>query len=524
MPVPAAAFARRILASLVGYLARTTGVVEWHRTAVAMDSGFARYRLDLARALLAGGPACVHEDDDAERRGAEVAEAVALLEELARGSVVFDEAARLLAEVAPDRATGRTALRRLEEDALDASLGTRSLFALERRARERAQQFSIVRDDGRSGPKVAVLVPWTGGERELAGLLGDLQAQTIAQDLEVVVAVDGAAAAAMVDAFADAPLAVRRVDVAAAAPHATRLDACTHAASAPLLGIALPDERFRADAFELLAGELRAHPQSPFCFANTGLREVATAEFALSSCAALVLRPPFAVHRLFAVDLVGTCVVWRRALHDRHGGFDVAAGPAAEYEFWLRVALDGAPRQRREVLATGLVASPWRSRRDPEMDPAAAERARARHWPAAHGPRPRARTVTAIPAALLSTSLRVEAESHAQLGILTLDARKQVAALEEFLGTALLHGDLAVAELLLRSCVGRHPELLSARFALAALLRALGDPTADDVLREAASCEPYRPLVRRRLARSPQRADAGPDRSGDPLPLQETLR
>jgi hypothetical protein len=78
----------------------------------------------------------------------------------------------------------------------------------------------------------------------------------------------------------------------------------------------------------------------------------------------------------------------------------------------------------------------------------------------------------------------------------------------------LLQRHFDVAALLLRACVRNHPELLSARLALATLSEFLGTDAAP-VLQEALQCNPYAALVGRQLAARNRHEAGGP--APDPL-------
>lgn len=495
-PVPADELARPILAAIAGCLGRHRGEVAVHERAVALDPGFAPFRLDLARALLARGTAA-----DRER-------ARALLVELAAGSVVFAAAAELLAVLEPAAAGARSA-RRLREDALDAGVELERLFAADGEALARSGRARVAAVGGSSTgglPRLSVLVPGPLGERELCELLTDLQAQTLATELEVVVAAaaDRAPGQGLDDVLAECRRAgtpVRTAAVAGDPCHAAALNASVAAARAPLLTVAMAGDRFRADAFALLCGELDEDPGAALACANEGFAARTTGAFLPEALAAIRCLPAFAPRRLFARDCIGLRPVWRRELHLLHGGFDAAAGAAAEYEFWLRATARATVRQRREVLSTGLLGAAWRRRRDPLADPDGAARVRSEHWMAGWGPLPALLLQGPLPAPLFAPGLGEEARSHARLGMLSPGAQRRVLALEALYGTAMVHGDLLTARLLLETCTAEHPGLLSARLALAGLCTALGDPAGRAVLAGALSVDPRRERVMGLLGR-----------------------
>jgi hypothetical protein len=456
VPVEPEALARLVLASLAGYVARKTDKPALHALAVQLDPGFARYRLDLARCLLRRGGM-------AERR-----RALALLHELADGSAEFAAAARelLRAGEALSVPTAR-ALARLDGGAIDAGLTVEQLFAI-----APAAVPDEDRDCAVGGvPAVAVVVPFAGDARELPELLAELADQTAAPALEVLVACTPAGADAHVAAAVAAANAVRAraVPVGAGASWAQRLDACAAAAAAPLLTVAMPGVRLRGDALDVLRRVLGERPDASVVCGSDGFTTAAPARFDPSACAWFAVAPPDDPFR------VGLFPLWRRELQVRHGGF--AANDCADPEgaFWRRAAgTDGALVRLPALLA---------------ILPLGSRALALRGGAPAH----------AVPATLLAPGIREEATSHARLGVIPDALRRDLCSLEQFLGTVLLHGDLATASCLLRAAIAAAPQLLSPRLALAQLRAAYGEPAAE-VLEAARGCAPYAAVVDRHLA------------------------
>jgi hypothetical protein len=516
--VTAAELVRLLSASLAGYVARKTDVVAHHERAVADDPGFARYGIDLARALLARDAA-----GDAQR-------AEALLATLAAGSTEFGAAARLLHERAvaaapPDAPPALPlVLRRLAEDTIDASVAVERLFDVERRQARAAAVVGAADVPAATGPGLALLVPLAGSERQLAALLTDLEGQTMAAALEVVVAVPtGDTRLRAMAATAGAGLAVRCIDVPPNADFADRTNRCVGATAAPLLGWAMPGDRFRPDACQRLVDELQAHPQAVLAFGNEGWVGAAQAHFDPSACWWLACLPRFGPERLVATNAIGLHPVWRRDLHDLHGWFDGSHGAAAEYEFWWRALRTAPVRQLPTLLVTSEIDASWRGSRDPRVEPAAVLRARERRLgQVAAAALPPFVPQRPLPAVLFAPGIAEEAQSQARLGILADEQRHQAAASERFYTTALMHGDHGIAECLLRALAARQPSLLSAHLALASLLEALGRPGAEDVLAAAAHHLPHAALLAaRRHALQPMVPPAVP--TAVATPTQEFL-
>jgi len=486
--VAKAQYVRLIRASLAGYLGRTTGTLAFHELAVDLDPGFARYRLDLAKCLLARGD------------GADGARARELLRELAAGSAEFAAAAEILQREGPGSGAAAAdtarALRRLQQDTIDAGVDVQSLFRVERREARAARSVRGQTPDSSQDAGIAVLVPGVGGEREVADLLADLEGQTCAGALVVVAALAPEQGHLAASLSSSTTLRCVPVPVAARASWAERLNACLAAADAPYATVLMPGDRCRPDAFEVLRAELDECAHAAVAFGNEGWTEAGVVRFDPSACLGFRCPPPFAHRRLQTTNGIGGHAMWRRSLHEQHGGFDPRFGAAAEYEFWLRATRDAEARQLPLLLATSSLRSPWRAMRDAASDLPAAERARARHVPGIATP---FRPQQVLPATLLAPCLREEATSHARLGVIDDAQRRDLASLEQFLGTALLHGDTDTALCLLRAAIACAPRLLAPRLALADLTAALGGD-ASDVLLAARSHHPYASVIDRRLA------------------------
>ncbi|MBL8756224.1 MAG: hypothetical protein JNK15_23215, partial [Planctomycetes bacterium] len=504
--VPTTELARPILASLAGYVARKTGTIALHELAVAHDPAFARYRFDLAEALLARGAAPERE------------RALGLLADLADGSTEFRAAAKRLVREVGVRAASRRltpetllALQRIDLDTIDASVKVKDLVAVERRA-DRLAAATAPAPEAAATPAatIAVLVPAPGNEAELLDLLADLEGQTNAGTLEVLVGAPAAAAAAVAALGAGRSfVAVRVVAVPPEATWPQRLTACALASAAPLLTVAMPGDRLRPDAYELLAAELDSHPAAAIAFGTEGWTDGPAMRFQPSACLGFSCPPPAAHLHLAATNGIGMHPMWRRTLHDHHGGFDARFGAAAEYEFWLRALAHADAVQLHALMVTSPVRAAWRAQRDPATDLHAVDRARA-HLPADAAARPFT-PARPLPAGMLAPGFETEARSHHRLGILTREQELDVANLESFLGTALLHGDTGTALCLLRTATAQIPELLTVPLAHAQLLDALALPGSREVLLAARGCEPYRAVLARHLA-----AAGLPDELHDP--------
>lgn len=487
-PLPTGDLVRVLRASLWGHVARASDKLAWHAAAATLNPEFARFRLDLARACL--------------RRPAHREQGLDLLAELAAGSAEFPTALRLLRQHAPERiaadAPAQLVLHRLATCTLDGKLRLDALFRRERRAPQAAQRLATPNATG--GTRIGVLVPDAGSPAELADLLAELAQQTVAADLVVCVATPAALLPEV--AAAAQQLTVRAVVVPVDTPHAERLMQLGFASEAPLWTIVGTGDRLRADALATLAEALRQQPNVDLVCANEGWVAAAVPSFDPSACSLVACRPSPSLERMRHTDAIGLHPLWRASLHHRFGGFEAAFGAACEHEFWRRIAAHIEIRHLPELLTQSLANAPWRRAREVAADPAGTARALAVHG----DPVGQFAPFTPLPAAVLAPGLGEEADSHARLGLLAAAQRNDVRMLEQFHGTALLHGDAALALALLRFATCQLPSMIAPALAEATLRRTLGLPGAEAALEAVAGREPYRAL----LASHRQRAPAAP--------------
>ncbi len=190
-------------------------------------------------------------------------------------------------------------------------------------------------------PVVSAIVSTYNSERFMRGCLEDLEAQTIADRLEIIVIDSGSQQneRAIVEEFQsryDNIVYVRteeRETVYAAWNRGIR------AARGKYLTNANSDDRHRKDAFEILVRTLDEHPKVALVYADVLItdqenstfdtaRRIGTYNWLEFDPGALVQRGCF----------VGPQPMWRHEVHQEHGFFDPTFVSAGDYEFWMRLA------------------------------------------------------------------------------------------------------------------------------------------------------------------------------------------
>jgi len=244
-----------------------------------------------------------------------------------------------------------------------------------------------------SEPVLTAIVSTYNAERFMRRCLEDLEAQTIADRMEILVIDSNSPQreGEIVREFQERYSNIRYVRTAERETLYGAWNRGIAMARGKYLTNANTDDRHRRDAFERMIEALEREPEAVLAYADAAvtLRESDTAD---SFRPAVFLRwPEFDRRLLFQVNFVGSQPVWRRELHARYGLFDDAFVVSADYEFWLRLA----PHERfvhvREPVGVYLASPASIEHRHPELTFDEAELARQRWWPAEWGERPRPR-------------------------------------------------------------------------------------------------------------------------------------
>ena len=237
---------------------------------------------------------------------------------------------------------------------------------------------------------VTAIVSTYNAERWMRGCLEDLLAQTLADQLEIIV-VDSASTQnerAIVEEFQRRhPCLVylrtpQRETLYAAWNRAIGL------ARGRYLTNANTDDRHAPEALATLAGTLDRHPQAGVAYASTATTRTPDSRFGEAPVTGQFKASRFDRRRLFWDCLPGPQPMWRRSLHDRFGLFDGSLVSAGDYEFWLRISGEVSFLHLPQVLGLVYQSAATLSTQDRELTQRETELARDRHWPKTRGPRP----------------------------------------------------------------------------------------------------------------------------------------
>ena len=241
-----------------------------------------------------------------------------------------------------------------------------------------------------AGPVVSAIVSAYASARFLRHCLEDLEAQTIADRMEIIVIDSGSPddEQAIVREFQGrfgniVFLRTERETVYAAWNRGIRL------ARGHYLTNANTDDRHAPDAFERMVAVLDSRPEAGLVYANCAVTRTPNTSLREGPVVGHFHWPAFDPRLLFAVCYVGPQPMWRRSLHGQFGLFDPGYTSAGDYEFWLRICRKVQFVHIPEVLGLYLTHAASIEHATPEISHREAAQARRRHWPAEWGDLPR---------------------------------------------------------------------------------------------------------------------------------------
>ena len=192
-----------------------------------------------------------------------------------------------------------------------------------------------------SNPLVSVIVSAYKSERFLPGSLEDLEAQTIAKDIEIIV----------VDS--DSPQEEKSIVVEFQKRYSNIVYIRTErtetvygawnrgiqAARGKYITNANTDDRHRRDALERMLHALEANPEIALVYGDCLTTTVENETFETTTSARELKWLDFDPQVLLEKGcFVGPQPMWRRDVHEEHGYFDDKMVSSGDYEFWLRIA------------------------------------------------------------------------------------------------------------------------------------------------------------------------------------------
>jgi glycosyltransferase involved in cell wall biosynthesis len=191
-------------------------------------------------------------------------------------------------------------------------------------------------------PLVTAIVSTYNAERLIAACLEDLEAQTIADRLEIVVIDSGSAQdeRGVVERYRRryGNIVYRRTEretLYAAWNRGIRM------ARGKYVTNANTDDAHRADALELLSAALEAHPEADLAYGDYEWTSVPNDTFADPHGYRVARHPPYHPAQAMFFCVTGCHPMWRRSLFGRLGWFDPTFTAPGDFEFFMRFAAAG---------------------------------------------------------------------------------------------------------------------------------------------------------------------------------------
>jgi O-antigen biosynthesis protein len=201
--------------------------------------------------------------------------------------------------------------------------------------------------------RVTALVSTYNAERFLAACLEDLEAQTIAGQLEIVV-IDSGSEQNEKGVVEEFQRRFRNI-VYLRTERETLYESWNRGvalARGRYITNANTDDSHRRDALERLADALDADPQADFAYADYAWSSEPNDQFAAAHACREVRHPPYHPAQAMFFSVIGCHPMWRRRAFDKVGRFDPEYSVIGDYEFLLRCVAAGLkPVQVPQILS-----------------------------------------------------------------------------------------------------------------------------------------------------------------------------
>lgn len=202
-------------------------------------------------------------------------------------------------------------------------------------------------------PLVSAIVSTYNSERFIRGCLEDLERQTMADKLEIIV-VDSNSPQnerTIVEEFQKKYSNIVYIRTQERETLYGAWNRAVKAARGKYLTSANTDDRHRKDALEILARTLDEHPEITLVYGDCLITEVENETFESTKATRQYKWLDFNAQDLVLKGcFVGPQPMWRREAHDEHGLFDATFVASGDYEFWLRLAQNRKFLHVRETL------------------------------------------------------------------------------------------------------------------------------------------------------------------------------
>ncbi len=191
------------------------------------------------------------------------------------------------------------------------------------------------------GYLVSAIVSVYNAERFMRGCLEDLEAQTIADRLEIVI-VDSCSPQnerAVIEEFQGKYSNITYIRTETRETVYAAWNRAIQASSGKYITNANADDRHRTDAFEHMTAILEKHPEIALVYADIIITQTENETFSKNTPTMVSTWHDWDRSKLFYKGcFMGPQPMWRRTVHDDYGYFDESMVTSGDYEFWLRIS------------------------------------------------------------------------------------------------------------------------------------------------------------------------------------------
>ncbi|PKO00793.1 MAG: hypothetical protein CVU42_02895 [Chloroflexi bacterium HGW-Chloroflexi-4] len=199
----------------------------------------------------------------------------------------------------------------------------------------------IVIDNSVDRPyKISAITSTFRGERFIKGCLDDLEAQSIANEMEIIV-IDSGSEQNEKSIVADYQTRFDNIVYIRTEKKETVYAAWNRGikhARGKYITNANVDDRHQAYALEKLSKILDGNEKISLVYSDVAITTQENANFETGQITGYYLFSDFDRLRMYKNCYIGPQPLWRKSLHDKYGYFDPFYTSAGDYEFWLRIA------------------------------------------------------------------------------------------------------------------------------------------------------------------------------------------
>ena len=188
---------------------------------------------------------------------------------------------------------------------------------------------------------VSAIVSTFNAERFIRGCLEDLEAQTISDQLEIIVVNSGSQQneEAIVKEYQKKYSNIKYIKTNQRETVYAAWNRGIQASKGKYITNANADDRHRKDAFEVIVNMLERHPEIALAYADVIITETENETFERCTPVGYFNWLNFSRQDLLNKGcFVGPQPMWRREVHDEYGYFDASFVTSGDYEFWLRIS------------------------------------------------------------------------------------------------------------------------------------------------------------------------------------------